>query len=257
MNNSKGQTYDSIGLEWLMHNSKGRTYNSIGLEWLMCVFDPNMRDKANGKQCALVCDGYGSHVQLKVLRFCIDNNISLLLMLPHSLYLCQPLDVGVFSPLKTYMSPELDKIIRYGISNIKKFEWADAYRNARPQAMAETNIKSAFRTAGLSPFNHHKVLVRMPDFKGNEINNVLAPPVNVDASSYPFTEIPTTPLRIDSSLLHRASVALITNIEAGIFDTPTHKFIPKLIAVAEYSSSQVVQSGSRKLAHHYENFTTR
>ena len=80
-------------------------------------------------------------------------------MPPHSSHLCQPLDVGVFSPLKQYMSRELDEIIRYGIIGVKKFEWADAYRKARPNAMSEANIKSAWRAAGLVPFNSCKVLV--------------------------------------------------------------------------------------------------
>jgi hypothetical protein len=213
------------------------------LEWLIRVFDPETRAKANGKQRALICDGHGSHVQPEVLRFCIDNKISLLLMAAHSSHLCQSLDVGIFSPLKTYMSEELDKIMRYGVSNVKKFEWADAYRLARPKAMTNMNIKSAFRTAGLIPFNRHKVLTRMPEFNetdannDNEINDAPA-----SAEAHPFTEIPSTPSRINPALMHRANAALIANIEGGIFDTPTRKFIPKLIAVAEYNSAQVVVS---------------
>ena len=226
-------------------NSKGWTCDIITLEWITHVFDPETRIKANGKQRALVCDGHGSHVQPEVLRFCIDNNISLLLMAPHSSHLCQPLDVGIFSPLKTYMNAELDKIMRYGISNIKKFEWADAYRLARPKAMTEANIKSAFRTAGLIPLNRRKVLVRMPGFNeaddesdsDEEINDAPAP-----VEAHPFTQIPSTPSRINPALLNQANAALIANIEGGIFDTPTRKFIPKLVAAAEYNSAQVVVS---------------
>ena len=43
-------------------NSKGWTCDNIGFEWLTRVFDPNTRDKANGKRRALVFDGHGSHV---------------------------------------------------------------------------------------------------------------------------------------------------------------------------------------------------
>ena len=224
-------------------NSKGWTCDIITLEWITCVFDPETCAKANGKQRALVCDGHGSHVQPEVLRFCIDNKISLLLMAAHSSHLCQPLDVGIFSPLKTYMTVELDKIMRYGISNIKKFEWADAYHLARPKAMTEMNIKSAFRTAGLVPLNHRKVLVRMPEFNEADVDsdkeiNDAPTPVEV----HPFTEIPSMPSRINPTLLNRANAALTANIEGGIFDTPTRKFIPKLITVAEYNSAQVVVS---------------
>jgi hypothetical protein len=216
--------------EWhWTNNSKGWTCDSIGLEWLTRVFDPNTRGKAAGKQRALICDGHGSHVQPEVLRFCIDNNISLLLMPPHSSHLCQPLDVSVFSPLKTYLSAEVDKIIRYGISSIQKFEWADAYRRARPQAMKETNIQSAFRAAGLCPLNRRKVLVRMPEFNkasitdsDTEFNDTSLP---AETQSL-LANIPSTSSRINPTLLHQASAALITNIEAGIFDTLNSQIHP-------------------------------
>jgi hypothetical protein len=66
------------------------------------------------------------------------------LLLPlHSSHLTQPLDVGIFSPLKHRISKELDKILRYGFSNIKKFEWANCYCIARPGAIEQSNIKSA------------------------------------------------------------------------------------------------------------------
>ena len=231
-------------------NSKGWTCDNIGFEWLTSVFDPNTRDKANGKRRALIFDGHGSHVQPEVLRFCIDNNISILLMPPHSSHLCQPLDVGIFSPLKQYMSAELNKITRYGVSSIKKFEWAEAYRCARLQAMTVSNIKSAFRAAGLQPLNRRKVLVQMPDFNeadleeshdtddGEEVNNTPAP--IIAAEVHPFVAIPALPSEITPNRFHRASAALITNIEAGIFDTPTRNVIPKLLTLAEYKSSELI-----------------
>jgi hypothetical protein len=174
-------------------------------------------------------------------------------MAPHSSRLCQPLDVGIFSPLKTYMNAELDKIMRYGISNIKKFEWANAYRLARPKAMTETNIKSAFRTAGLVPFNRRKVLVRMPEFNEADVDSDTETDTETDdapmpVEAHPFAEIPSTPSRINPALLNRANAALIANIEGGIFDTPTRKFIPKLVAVAEYNSAQVVVSNHQNEA---------
>ena len=50
------------------------------------------------------------------------------------------------------------------------------------------------------------------------------PPAPVEA--HPFAEIPSTLLRINPALPDQANAALIANIEGGIFDTPTHKFIP-------------------------------
>jgi DDE superfamily endonuclease len=230
--------------DWMWtSNSKGWTCDVIAEEWIKRVFDPATCAKANGRQRALVCDGHGSHVQLSVIQFCIDNKISLLMMPPHSSHLCQPLDVGVFSPLKAHMSTELDKILRYGILSLKKFEWANAYRHARQKAMTESNIKSSWRAAGLFPFNRHKVLIQMPDFNeadiesNHEIHNATPPP-----EIHPFAQLPSTPSQVNSALLQQAGAALVTNIEAGIFDTPTRKVIPKLVAIAEFNTAQLVVS---------------
>jgi hypothetical protein len=213
------------------------------LKWIICVFDPETRAKANGKQHTLICDEHESHVQSEVLQFCIDNKISLLRMVTHSSHLYQPLNVNIFSSLKIYISAELDKIMRYGISNIKKFKWTDAYHLARPKAMTETNIKSTFRTADLIPLNRHKMLNQISKFNETDINNnkkINDAPAPV--KTHPFAEIPSTPSRINSAHLYRTNSALIANIEEGVFDTPTRKFIPKLIAIAEYNSTQIVIS---------------
>ena len=82
--------------------------------------------------------------------------------------------------MKIYVSAELDKIMRYGISNIK-FEWTDAYRRTRPKVMTEISIKNTFRTADLISLNHRKVLNETPEFNeadidsDKEINDASAP----------------------------------------------------------------------------------
>jgi len=215
------------------------------LEWIQRVFEPATREKAGGKARILICDGHGSHVSADFVGFCIQHKIVMLLMPPHSSHYCQPLDVGVFSPLKTYMSEELDRIIRYGIANVKKFEWADCYRKARPKAFSPENILSGFHATGLFPLNRQKVLRRMGD-KEREPDNE---PSNNDAKLQvqssavkpnPFAIVPSTPSRIDPAILREANQSLISNINAGILDTPTKAFIPVLASYSEYCTTQTI-----------------
>ena len=228
-------------------NTKGWTCDRIAKEWIRRVFEPTTRAKANGERRILICDGHGSHVSADFIRYCIDSGIILLLMPPHSSHLCQPLDVGVFSPLKEYMNQEINETLKYGVPNIKKFEWAAAYQRARPKAMSVNNIISAFRTAGLIPFNRRKVLVRMPNFQekdcesdhesdGDDLTTDVVDP----QQDYPFACVPATPSRIDPAILRDANAALLNNIQSGIFDSPTRAFIPKLATFAEFSSTQLV-----------------
>ena len=142
-------------------NTKGWTCDKIGEEWIKRCFEPLTHIKVNGRKHLLICDGHGSHVTAPFIRFCIDHDIVVLLMPPHFSHLCQPLDVSIFSPLKLRMSVELDEIMHYDVPNFKKFEWANCYRIARPIAMTEHNILSAWRGAGLFLLNLRKSLFNL------------------------------------------------------------------------------------------------
>jgi len=86
------------------------------------LFEPFTREKAQGKTRLLVCDGHESHISAKFVAHCIKHNICLFLLLPHSSHLLQPLDVGVFAPLKTALSAELYDLIQVGIARLEKAE---------------------------------------------------------------------------------------------------------------------------------------
>jgi len=80
-------------------NKKGWTSNAHGLEWLRTCFEPATRDKAGTGYRLLICDGHDSHIAGGFILHCINNKI-LVLLPPHSSHILQPLDVGIFSPLK-------------------------------------------------------------------------------------------------------------------------------------------------------------
>ena len=121
-------------------------------------FDPQTREKAAGHPRVLICDGHGSHVTGKFIRFCMDNNIKLLILPPHSSHFTQPLDIGMFSPLKNYMSTEVGKIVGTDIARLTKAEWLAAYVKARASAFTCCNIGASWSGAGLIPFSPRKVI---------------------------------------------------------------------------------------------------
>lgn len=139
------------------------------------------------------------------------------------------------------MSEELSRVTRYGLNNIKKFEWTDAYWIAGPKAMTKDNITSAFHATDLLPLNRRKVLVRMANFNEADSNSDIEDnsPSLVPVQTHPFNLIPNTPSRMDVATVLQASKTLITNIEARIFDTPTRTFIPKLVSFTEFNCAQL------------------
>jgi hypothetical protein len=121
-------------------NSKGWTSNIHGLEWLRRFFEPATREIANRGIWLLICNGHDSHITSDFILHCLQSDIILLLLPPHSSHLLQPLDVGFFRPLKKYMSTELQRIINTGIHRLEKAEWLVVYARARKYASMPRNI---------------------------------------------------------------------------------------------------------------------
>lgn len=131
-------------------------------KWLAHNFEPHTREKANGRTRLLIFDGHGSHTTPDVLRHCILNNVQLALLPPHTSHKTQPLNVGVFSSMKSHMTPALDIYFRTQIPRIQKFEWLTAMIKARPLAFTVKNILSGWSGTGIYPFRPEKVLAYVP-----------------------------------------------------------------------------------------------
>jgi len=142
-------------------NTKGWTSNEHGLQWLRSVFETETREKANGKPRLLICDGHDSHITASWIAHCMKNNIILMVLPPHSSHLTQPLDVGVFNPLKTLMASAIEPLVSTELHHIMKAEWLLAYVEAHDSAFSVRNIKSGFSGTGIMPLNSLKVINRI------------------------------------------------------------------------------------------------
>ena len=102
----------SIHEDWRFScNSRGWTSNTHGVEWLHRCFEPSTWEKANGHFYLLICNGYNSYVSGNFIAHCMDNDIILMILPPHSSHLTQPLDIGIFGSLKTAISVEIDPLV--------------------------------------------------------------------------------------------------------------------------------------------------
>ena len=114
--------------------------------------------------------------------------------------------------------------------------------------MTESNILSAWSGAGLFPFNPQKVLHRlrsMPEPEPLPASTIVA---TLSSPSNRFNLVSTTPSQLDPTVLRSANEALLSNIHAGILDTPTQAYIPKLVSLSEnlHATNVMVQ-------HNYES----
>jgi hypothetical protein len=115
------------------------------------VFDPQTKDRTNGRPRVLISDGYGSHEAPEVIQFCHENNIISVRFPSHSTHKLQPCDISVFGPIKTYYGEELDELCRGGVISIGKQHFTEMYNKSRTKALNPRTIKNAWARAGLYP----------------------------------------------------------------------------------------------------------
>jgi hypothetical protein len=154
-------THHSSGWHYACSDS-GYTDSMISLEWLKRVFDPQTKERANGKPRMLICDGFGTHETLEILEFCFENNIMLCRIPSHTSHKLQPCDVAVFSPLKAAYRDQVERLERGGVNTIGKGHFTYLYSPARKKAFTKKNILAGWAKSGLFPFNPDRVLRDIP-----------------------------------------------------------------------------------------------
>ena len=92
----------------------------------------------------------------------------------------------------------------------------------------------------MDPFIPQKVIQRLKGTLSDaeaaplmEAAPIITTPPPPSSRSNCFNLVPATPSQLDSTILRSANEALLNNIKAGILDTSTHAYIPKLASLCE------------------------
>ncbi|EDN11369.1 conserved hypothetical protein [Histoplasma mississippiense (nom. inval.)] len=154
--------FDGLPEGWRLDVSpNGWTTDEIGIKWLTRLFIPAANPRRVGTHILLILDGHGSHLTPEFDQICSENKIIPLCMPPHSSHLLQPLDVGVFAPLKRAYGTLVEQRMRLGFNTIKKADFLDAYPAARREAFKASNIQSGFRATGIVPLDPQCVVQQL------------------------------------------------------------------------------------------------
>jgi hypothetical protein len=138
--------------DWRFSTSNsGCTSDRHGYEWLTTLFKPLTRPEDPGLRRLWIADGHSSHVTARVIAFCMEHAIDLLILPPHCSHELQPLDVGGFAPLKRALARETDGVARLDSGRMSKVEWTEMYIKARGRALTTQNICSGWRAAMYTP----------------------------------------------------------------------------------------------------------
>lgn len=141
-------------------SENGWSCDLLGQNWLESIFDRTTKEKAKRERRLLLVDGHSSHVNMRFIDYAHANRILIAVLPPHSTHRLQPLDVGLFSPLATYYSQQVDKLLAesQGLVRLTKRDFWPLFREAWTKAFTAKNVRSAWETTGIHPFDPSKVL---------------------------------------------------------------------------------------------------
>src|SRR5579859_3877252 len=116
---------------------------------------------------------------------------------PHTSHVLQPLDVGLFGPLKTALSQHQDRLFRLHVARVRKVECLIAYVKARRSAFRSDNVFGGWRGAGLIPFDPERILHPLKPRTRSTSNSQKSQPLE-----YPS---PPPPINININILRTSS----------------------------------------------------
>ena len=139
--------------DWQWYTSpKGWTNDYLGYQWLTTLFQPSTIPLDPSQRRLLILDGHGSHIRADFLAYCMRHAMNVMVLPPHSSHLTQPLDVGIFRPLKQAMASTTNRVARFDDGRMSRATWIVNIVQVRSKALTESNIRSGWRNAGLRPF---------------------------------------------------------------------------------------------------------
>jgi hypothetical protein len=154
----KDTWYDERPADWRIPTStNGWTTNEIGLDWLR-HFDRHTKGRTKERYRLLILDGHASHKSAEFLQYCNDNDIVPLCMPAHSSHTLRPLDTTCCSPLKRAYRDQIEACMKAQMNYVSKDSFLSGFKEAYKAAISEANIKSAFKSTGLVPFDPITVL---------------------------------------------------------------------------------------------------
>jgi hypothetical protein len=124
-------------------------------------FDSQTASRRQSAWRLLIFDSHVSHLSLEFITYCETANIIPFCLPSHSTHLLQPLDIIVFQPMKPYHARAVEDAVRNGDVEFSRSTFLAAFQSIRQQTFKKGTITSAWKNAGLVPYNPQIVLDTM------------------------------------------------------------------------------------------------
>ena len=119
-------------------------------DWFKNMFLENIPE---ARPVLLIFDGHASHITLPLIKLALSNKVTVLRLPSHTTHYLQPLDVGVYGPVKTAWEKILVKYARQHLGRaLTKDEFPrlvkDLWDTVKPES-----LRSGFRSCGIVPLD--------------------------------------------------------------------------------------------------------
>jgi hypothetical protein len=184
-----GQRLRDIGMRAFPDAEYSTTDNGWMDSETFLVFLTSLNDfvleKQIKKPVIIFVDGHTTHCSFAAAQYCHDHSIILYCLIPHSSHITQPLDVGVFGPMKaTYKKC----VAQWQLDNPDKVPskhfFPEVFFKTWQEAAVPGNCISGFRHSGIYPFMDKLALDRFPS------TTVTAIPMPVEHPAPPMNPAP-------------------------------------------------------------------
>ena len=153
--------------------------------WLKKMFLPATSYLRESGPVVLFFDGHHSHISISIIQHCKENNVHLMLLPSNTTHVLQPLDVGVYGPLKQAWKRILAEYkLATRASNFGKEEFPRLLYQLWDRSFKAEHLQGGFRETGLFPLNYGAI----PSWK-------LAPAMPFQGVSSTYQAVVETPLR--------------------------------------------------------------
>lgn len=106
----------------------------------------------------IMYDGHASHVGQPVVEWARQHNIILMVIPPHTSHFLQPLDVGIFGPMKIAYNSACGEFLRaHPGQSITRYNICELICKAYSKVNTPSNLIAAFRRTGVCPLNKNVV----------------------------------------------------------------------------------------------------
>ena len=126
------------------------------LSWFQKQFYPAVKSLLETGPVVLFVDGHYSHVSVDLIKTARTLGIHIFCLPPNTTHILQPLDVGVFGPVKQCWRTILKRYkLKTRAANISKQSFPELIAELYELSFTAEHLKGGFRAAGLVPFNPH------------------------------------------------------------------------------------------------------